>query len=93
MKTDFEGKQLSVKFLLRHIATDSEHLASILGSATDSLHGLRQVLSALSLHLFFLLKQTRVFLSSPFGFCLDHPEMCITLRKTSNNIFSLDNFI
>lgn len=93
MKTDFEGKQLSVKFLLRHIVTDSEHLASILGSATDSLHGLRQVLSALSLHLFFLLKQTRVFLSFPFGFCLDHPEMCIILKKTSNNIFSLDNFI
>lgn len=53
MKTDFEGKHLSAKLMLRCIVTDLEHLASILGSATDSL---RQILSVLSLHLFFLFK-------------------------------------
>lgn len=53
MKTDFEGKHLSAEFLLMHIVTNSEHLASILGSATDSQCGLRQVLSALSIHLFY----------------------------------------
>lgn len=34
MKRDFEGKHPSVKILLSHIATDLEHLAFILGSAT-----------------------------------------------------------
>lgn len=50
MKTDFEGKYPSVKIWLSHTATDLEHLASILGSATDSLCSLRLVLSALNLH-------------------------------------------
>lgn len=68
MKTDFERKHRSVKILLSHIATDLEHLASILGSATDSPHSLRQVLSALSLHFFFLFKEIRVFLNSPLCF-------------------------
>lgn len=53
MKTDVEGKHLSVELLLMLIVTNSEHLASILGSATDSLGGLGQVLSALSIHLFY----------------------------------------
>lgn len=64
MKTDFEGKHLSAKFLLRHTVT--EHLASILGSATDSIRGPRQVLSALSLHFFFQANKSFPFFSLCF---------------------------